>query len=139
MVAAVVIAMIVMLVAAKPVGDFIHRHPTAKMLALSFLLLVGVALMADGLHFHIPRGYLYFAIAFSVLVEVLNLAASVRGWDFGDASTAERVSGLLRRNALELIVDEDALGTLVDAVTQSKRSLPVRWHVVPVSARGRIA
>ena len=64
---------------------------------------------------------------------------AVRGWDVGDASTAERVSGLLRRNALELIVDEDALGTLVDAVTQSKRSLPVRWHVVPVSARGRIA
>lgn len=78
MIAAVVIAMGVMLVAAKPVGDFIHRHPTAKMLALSFLLLVGVALMADGLHFHIPRGYLYFAIAFSLLVEVLNLAAARR-------------------------------------------------------------
>ncbi len=78
MVTAVVIAMGVMLVAAKPVGDFIHRHPTAKMLALSFLLLVGVALMADGLHFHIPRGYLYFAIAFSMMVEVLNLAAARR-------------------------------------------------------------
>src|SRR3546814_10714087 len=63
---------------------------------------------------------------------------AVRGWDFGDASTAERVSGLLRRSALELIVDEGALGALVGAVTQSKRSLPVRWHAVPVSARGRI-
>lgn len=73
MVAAVVISIIVMMVAARPVGDFIHKHPTTKMLALSFLLLVGVALVADGLHFHIPRGYLYFAIAFSVLVEVLNL------------------------------------------------------------------
>src|SRR3546814_965408 len=62
-----------------------------------------------------------------------------RGWDFGDACTAERVSGLLLRNALALVVDADALGTLVDAVTQSKRSLPVRWPVVPVSARGRIA
>src|SRR3546814_10952987 len=64
---------------------------------------------------------------------------SLRGGDCGDASTAELVACLLRRNALELIVDEDALGTLVDAVTKSKRSLPVRWNVVPVSARGRIA
>ena len=79
MVTAVVIAMIVMLAAAGPVGDFVNRHPTVKMLALSFLLLVGVALIADGLHFHIPRGYLYFAIAFSAGVEALNLwAASAR-------------------------------------------------------------
>jgi predicted tellurium resistance membrane protein TerC len=79
MVTAVVIAMIVMLAAAGPVGDFVNRHPTVKMLALSFLLLVGVALIADGLHFHIPRGYLYFAIAFSAGVEGLNLwAASAR-------------------------------------------------------------
>ena len=79
MVAAVVIAMIVMLVAAEPVGDFVNRHPTVKMLALSVPLLVGVALIADGLHFHIPRGYLYFAIAFSAGVEGLNLwAASAR-------------------------------------------------------------
>ncbi|MFO1067509.1 MAG: TerC family protein [Geminicoccaceae bacterium] len=76
MIAAVVIAMIVMLVAANPVGDFVNAHPTVKMLALSFLLLVGVALIADGLHFHIPRGYLYFAIAFSAAVEALNLLAS---------------------------------------------------------------
>jgi predicted tellurium resistance membrane protein TerC len=79
MITAVVIAMIVMLAAAGPVGDFVNRHPTVKMLALSFLLLVGVALIADGLHFHIPRGYLYFAIAFSAAVEGLNLwAASAR-------------------------------------------------------------
>jgi len=78
MVAAVVIAMAVMLLAADPVGRFIAEHPTTKMLALSFLLLVGVALVADGLHFHIPRGYLYFAIAFSILVEVLNLMAAGR-------------------------------------------------------------
>ena len=76
MVTAVVIAMIVMLVAANPVGDFVNNHPTVKMLALSFLLLVGVALIADGLHFHIPRGYLYFAIAFSAGVEALNLLAA---------------------------------------------------------------
>ena len=73
MVTAVVIAMIVMLVAANPVGDFVNRHPTVKMLALSFLLLVGMALVADGAHFHIPRGYLYGAIAFSAAVEALNL------------------------------------------------------------------
>ncbi len=73
MIIAVVIAMVVMLVAADPVGNFVNNHPTVKMLALSFLLLVGMALVADGLHFHIPRGYLYFAIAFSALVESLNL------------------------------------------------------------------
>jgi predicted tellurium resistance membrane protein TerC len=76
MVAAVVVAMAVMLVAANPVGDFVNAHPTVKMLALSFLLLVGMALVADGLHYHIPRGYLYFAIAFSALVEALNLLAA---------------------------------------------------------------
>ncbi|MDR6769649.1 TerC family protein [Azospirillum sp. BE72] len=75
MVAAVVIAMAVMLFASGPVGDFVNRHVTVKMLALSFLLLVGVALVADGLGFHIPKGYLYFAIAFSTLVEALNLLA----------------------------------------------------------------
>jgi predicted tellurium resistance membrane protein TerC len=78
MVVAVVIAVIIMMVASGPVSDFIQRHPTTKMLGLSFLLLVGVALVADGLHFHIPRGYLYFAIAFSALVEALNLAAGRR-------------------------------------------------------------
>ena len=76
MIAAVLISVGIMLLAARPIGEFIHRHPTVKMLALSFLLLVGVALIADGLHFHIPRGYLYFAIAFSIGVEVLNLMAA---------------------------------------------------------------
>ena len=78
MIAAVVIAMLIMLWSSGPVADFIKRHPTTKMLALAFLLLVGMALIADGMHFHIPRGYLYFAIAFSILVEVLNLAAQNR-------------------------------------------------------------
>ena len=75
MITAVVISMIVMLAAAGSVGRFIERHPTVKMLALSFLLLVGMALIADGLHFHIPKGYLYFAIAFSCLVEGFNILA----------------------------------------------------------------
>ncbi|MBK8906455.1 MAG: TerC family protein [Rhodospirillales bacterium] len=76
MIAAVLIAVAVMLLAAEPVSRFVNTHPTVKMLALSFLLLVGVALIADGLHFHIPRGYLYFAIAFSILVETLNRLAA---------------------------------------------------------------
>mgnify|MGYP001055548345 CR=1 FL=1 len=64
---------------------------------------------------------------------------TVHGRDFDDASTAERVAGRLRRSALELIVDEEVLGALVQAVGKAARSLPVRWHSVPVLARGRIA
>jgi len=75
MITAVVIAMAVMLFAAGAVAEFIEKHPTTKMLALAFLLLIGMSLIADGLGFHIPRGYLYFAIAFSLFVEVLNILA----------------------------------------------------------------
>jgi predicted tellurium resistance membrane protein TerC len=75
MIAAVVIAMIVMYVASGPVSAFIARHPTTKMLALSFLLLIGVALVADGLDFHIPRGYIYSAMAFAAAVEAFNVLA----------------------------------------------------------------
>jgi predicted tellurium resistance membrane protein TerC len=73
MIGAVVLSTIVMAVAAEPLADFIEAHPTMKMLALAFILLVGVALVADGAGFHIPRGYLYFAIAFSLAVELLNI------------------------------------------------------------------
>ncbi len=72
MVAAVMVAVMVMMVAAGPIGDFVERHPTFKILALSFLILVGMALIGEGLGFHIPKGYIYFAMAFSVLVEMLN-------------------------------------------------------------------
>jgi predicted tellurium resistance membrane protein TerC len=75
MVAAVVIAMGVMYFAAIPVSNFIQRYPTTKMLALSFLLLIGIALVADGFGFHIPRGYIYFAMAFAGAVEVFNVLA----------------------------------------------------------------
>jgi predicted tellurium resistance membrane protein TerC len=75
MIAAVVIAMIVMYVAANPVGNFIAEHPTTKMLALAFLVLIGVALIADGFEFHIPRGYIYFAMAFAGAVEAFNVLA----------------------------------------------------------------
>jgi predicted tellurium resistance membrane protein TerC len=78
MVTAVVISTIIMVLSAKSVAGFMERHATAKMLALSFILLVGVALIADGLGFHIPRGYLYFAIAFSLFVETLNIMARQR-------------------------------------------------------------
>ena len=73
MIAAVVISIIAMMLFAGPIGNFVQRHPTIKMLALSFLLLIGVTLIAEGLHQHIPKGYIYFAMAFSVLVEVLNM------------------------------------------------------------------
>lgn len=73
MVAAVIIAVGFMMVFAGPVGDFVERHPTVKMLALAFLLLIGVTLIADGLGTHISKGYIYFAMAFSVFVEMLNL------------------------------------------------------------------
>jgi predicted tellurium resistance membrane protein TerC len=73
MVIAVVIAVGFMMVFAKALADFVEDHPTVKMLALSFLLLVGTALVADGLHFHFPKGYIYFAMGFSVFVEMLNL------------------------------------------------------------------
>lgn len=75
MFAAVILSTMVMAVAATPLASFIEDHPTTKMLALAFILLVGVALVADGLGFHIPRGYLYFAIAFSLFVELLNIRA----------------------------------------------------------------
>ena len=79
MIAAVVAAVLVMMVFAEAIGDFVERHPTIKMLALVFLLLIGVMLMADGFGHHMPKGYIYFAMAFSLFVEMLNLKAGHRG------------------------------------------------------------
>ena len=78
MVAAVIIAVGVMLVAAGPLSAFVNRHPTVTMLALSFLLLIGMSLVAEGWHYHIPKGYIYFAMGFSILVEALNLRLRAR-------------------------------------------------------------
>ncbi|HYC63135.1 MAG TPA: TerC family protein [Reyranellaceae bacterium] len=78
MATAVIIAVLIMLVASRPIIRFIHAHPTVKMLALAFVLLIGVALVADGMGFHIPKGYLYFAMLFSVLVEGLNVTLARR-------------------------------------------------------------
>jgi predicted tellurium resistance membrane protein TerC len=78
MVAAVVVAVLIMLVAAGPLSTFIEEHPTVKMLALSFLLLIGMTLIAEGAGVHVPKGYIYAAISFSVAVEALNQIASRR-------------------------------------------------------------
>jgi len=73
MVAAIVISVLVMMFMARPINEFIDRHPTIKMLALSFLILIGVALVGEAFDFHFPKGYLYFAMAFSVVVEMFNI------------------------------------------------------------------
>ncbi len=78
MVTAVVIAVLVMLWASKPISDFVMQRPTVKILALSFLLLIGVSLVAEGLDFHIPKGYIYFSMGFSVFVEMINLRVRER-------------------------------------------------------------
>ena len=78
MAAAIIIAVAIMLVASKPLADFVERHPTVKMLALSFLLLIGMTLIADGAGFDVPKGYIYAAIGFSVAVETLNQLAARR-------------------------------------------------------------
>jgi predicted tellurium resistance membrane protein TerC len=70
---AIILAVGVMLLAAKPIGDFVDAHPTVKILALSFLILIGVTLMVEGFNIHVPKGYIYFAMAFSVVVEMLNI------------------------------------------------------------------
>ena len=73
MVTAVIVAVLIMMLSAEPISDFVHRHPTVKMLALSFLLLIGLSLIAEGFEHHIPKGYIYFAMGFSVFVEMINL------------------------------------------------------------------
>ena len=78
MIAAVLASVLIMLIAAKPIGDFVHRHPSIKVLALSFLTVVGVVLIAEGMGVHIPKGYVYVAMAFSLSVELLNIRSRER-------------------------------------------------------------
>ncbi len=78
MVLAVIIAMVVMLISANKISEFIQKHPTIKMLALSFLLMIGILLLVEGFHVHVPKGYVYFAIFFSLAVEVLNIKVRKR-------------------------------------------------------------
>ena len=79
MILAIVLAVLVMMMAAKAIGDFVDHHPTIKMLALSFLVMVGVALIGEGFDMHIPKGYIYFAMAFSLAVEMVNLRLRAKG------------------------------------------------------------
>lgn len=76
MVIAIILAVLIMMIASKGISDFVEKNPTIKTLALAFLILIGIALIADGLDFHIPKGYIYFAMAFSLIVECINIYAS---------------------------------------------------------------
>jgi len=90
MVAAIVAAIVVMMWVSRSIGAFIARHPTIKMLALSFLLLIGVALVGEGLHFEIPKGYLYFAMAFAFGVELINMRLRPGGAGRGSQPPQDR-------------------------------------------------
>ncbi len=92
MVAAVVIAVLVMMIAAGPISDFVEDHPTIKILALSFLLLIGMSLVAEGLGQHIPKGYIYFAMGFSVFVEMLNLRMRKASWEAKPIRLRQRIA-----------------------------------------------
>lgn len=78
MIAAVIVSMFIMILVAKTLSDFVHKHPAIKVLALSFLLMIGTALIAEGIDFHIPKGYIYFSMAFAVLVEIVNIRIGTR-------------------------------------------------------------
>jgi predicted tellurium resistance membrane protein TerC len=92
MVLAVIIAVIVMMVAAGPISDFVEDHPTIKILALSFLLLIGMSLVAEGLGQHIPKPYIYFAMGFSVFVEILNLRMRGQNWEARPVRLRSRIA-----------------------------------------------
>lgn len=92
MIAAVIISVIVMMVSAKSISDFVNRHPTIKMLALSFLLLIGLSLLVEGFEQHIPKGYLYFAMGFSMFVEMLNLRMKAKSKPVVLHNTPEEMS-----------------------------------------------
>ena len=94
MIAAVMIAVGIMMISAEPISAFVHKHPTVKMLALSFLLLIGLSLMLEGFDHHIPKGYIYFAMGFSVFVEMINLRVrKSRPVDLHDRYTTEAPPG----------------------------------------------
>lgn len=78
MVAAVIVSMVIMMLSASTISDFVNRHPAIKVLALAFLIMIGVALVAEGLDFHIPKGYIYFSMAFAIVVESINIALGTR-------------------------------------------------------------
>lgn len=137
MVAAIVVAMAVMLFASGPIMRFIHAHPTVKMLALAFVLLIGMALIADGFQFHIPKGYLYTAMAFSILVESLNVLVSRRRAQAA-ALVGNVVTPALAPGApLKVLVPVDGSASAGRALREvaalvRENATPVELHVVNV-------
>jgi predicted tellurium resistance membrane protein TerC/nucleotide-binding universal stress UspA family protein len=136
MVVAIIVAVGVMLFASGPIMRFIHAHPTVKMLALAFVLLIGMALVADGFQFHIPKAYLYAAMAFSVLVESLNVAVSRRRARAA-ASTGESPAAPAAGTPLKLLIPVDGSPSALRAVREVARlvrdnAARVELHVLNV-------
>ena len=129
MIAAVIVAVGVMFVASGPVAKFVADHPTTKMLALAFLLLIGVSLVADGLGFHIPKGYIYAAMAFSVLVEAVNIIASGR-----KKARAGAAAGIAPFTGATGSVSADAGAAATQPRARSKSTPTARAQARPKSA-----
>lgn len=130
MIAAVIVAVGVMFVASGPVAKFVADHPTTKMLALAFLLLIGVSLVADGLGFHIPKGYIYAAMAFSVLVETINIIAKQRRTARGGKGAA-----LPHREQAAATVPANAAAVAVSSKPKPRSTPKARAQARPKSAR----
>jgi predicted tellurium resistance membrane protein TerC len=123
MIAAVIVAVGLMFVASGPIASFVAQHPTTKMLALAFLLLIGVSLVADGLGFHIPKGYIYSAMAFSVLVEAVNIVAKQRR----QARLAKSApQGLAETPPADVLAAPAAEAVAAAAARPGSRSTPAR-------------
>jgi nucleotide-binding universal stress UspA family protein len=136
MVIAVVIAVIIMLVASGPIMRFIHAHPTVKMLALAFVLLIGFDLVAEGFEFHIPKGYLYAAMAFSVLVESLNVIVSRRRARVAAQTAAAHMDQPVPTDVGVVLIPLDgskpALRALEEVVALVRRGYAFDIHLVNV-------
>lgn len=138
MVAAIIVAMAVMLFASGPIMRFIHAHPTVKMLALAFVLLIGMALVADGFQFHIPKGYLYAAMAFSVLVESLNVLVSRRrASSLAVSSNAPAAAAPAAGVPLKVLIPVDGSASAERAVREvaalaRDNATPIDLHVLNV-------
>ena len=138
MVVAIIVAVAVMLFASGPIMRFIHAHPTVKMLALAFVLLIGMALIADGFQFHIPKGYLYAAMAFSVLVESLNVLVSRRRAGAAAAATTGQAAPAPGAGApLKVLIPVDGSASAARAVREvadlmRENATRVELHVVNV-------
>jgi predicted tellurium resistance membrane protein TerC len=133
MIAAVIVAVGVMFVASGPVADFVARHPTTKMLALAFLLLIGTSLVADGLGFHIPKGYIYSAMGFSLLVEAVNIIAKDRKSRRSGGSPVARTATVVAAS-LAHETPSAAMQPAAAAKARTKSTPAARAHSRPKSA-----